>query len=183
MGLFLIFEAMPKTRVQKEAQLTKLVDKLQSSKAVVLTEFTGLTMEDLDNLRAKARKEGVVFQVAKNTLLDKAAKEVGIEGLITQKIGKQIAVATGGKDEMAIFKLIYQFVKEHSEKIKIFSGILEKKLVPVEMINQLAQLPSREELLTKLVWTMNAPISGFVQVLNGPLQGFYNVIKALSTNK
>lgn len=160
-------------------QLAKLVDKLQSSKAVVLTEFTGLTMEDLDNLRAKARKEGVTVQIAKNILLDKAAKEAGIEGLITQKIGKQIAVATAGDDEIAISKLIYQFVKEHSEKIKIFAGILEKKLVPVEMINQLAQLPSREELLVRLVGSMNAPISGFVRVLNGPLQGFYNVVKAL----
>lgn len=172
---------MPKTRIQKEVQLAKLVDKLRSSKAVVLTEFTGLTMEDLDNLRAKARKEGVTFQIAKNTLLDKAAKEAGIDGLVTQKVGKQIAVATGGKDEIAIFKLIYQFAKDHSQKIKIFSGILEKKLVPVDVINQLAQLPSREELLTKLVWVMNSPVSGFVRVLGGPLQGFYNCIKALSS--
>lgn len=172
---------MPKTRVQKENQLTKLIDKLRTSKAVILTEFTGLSVEDLDNLRAKARKEGVTVQIAKNTLLDKAAKEVGIEGLVTQKMGKQIAVATAGNDEVAIFKLIYQFVKEHSEKIKIFSGILEKKLMPVEMINQLAQLPSREELLARLVGSINAPISGFVRVLNGPLQGFYNCIKALST--
>ncbi|MFH0912089.1 MAG: 50S ribosomal protein L10 [Patescibacteria group bacterium] len=172
---------MPKTRAQKEVQLAKLVDKLKSSKAVVLTEFTGLTMENLDTLRAKARKEGVSFQIAKNTLLDKAAKEAGIDGLITQKIGKQIAVATDGEDEVAISKVIYQFVKDNKEKIKIYAGIIEKKIVPVDVINQLAQLPSREELLTKLVWTMNSPLSGFVRVLNGPLQGFYNVVKALSS--
>ena len=172
---------MPKTRAQKEVQLTKLVDKLQSSKAVILTEFTGLTMEDLDALRAKARKEGVAFQVAKNTLLDKAAKEAGIDGLVTQKVGKQIAVATDGEDEVAISKLIYQFAKDHSEKIKIFAGILEKKIVSVDLINQLAQLPSREELLAKFVGSIHAPISGFVRVLNGPVQGFYNVVKALSS--
>lgn len=172
---------MPKTRAQKEVQLTKLVDKLQSSKAVILTEFTGLTMEDLDALRAKARKEGVAFQVAKNTLLDKAAKEAGIDGLVTQKVGKQIAVATAGEDEVAISKLIYQFAKDHSEKIKIFAGILEKKIVSVDLINQLAQLPSREELLAKFVGSIHAPISGFVRVLNGPVQGFYNVVKALSS--
>ena len=172
---------MPKTRAQKEVQLTKLVDKLQSSKAVVLTEFTGLTMEDFDALRAKARKEGVAFQVAKNTLLDKAAKEAGIDGLVTQKVGKQIAVATDGEDEVAISKLIYQFAKDHSEKIKIFAGILEKKIVSIDVINQLAQLPSREELLAKFVGSIHAPISGFVRVLNGPVQGFYNVVKALSS--
>ncbi|HAR54683.1 TPA: 50S ribosomal protein L10 [Patescibacteria group bacterium] len=172
---------VPKTRMQKTAQLTKLVDKLQSSKAVVLTEFTGLTMENLDSLRAKARKEGVSFQVAKNTLLDKAAKEAGIEGLITQKAGKQIAIATDGNDEVAISKLIYQFAKDNSEKIKIFAGILEKKMVSVDVINQLAQLPNREELLSKLVGSMSAPISGFIRVLNGPTQSFYNVVKALST--
>jgi len=172
---------MPKTRVQKEAQLTKLVDKLKSSKAIILTEFTGLTMEDLDSLRATARKEGVTFQVAKNTLLDKAAKEAGIDGLVTQKVGKQIAVATDGEDEIAVSKLIYQFAKNHSEKIKIYAGILEKKLVPIETINQLAQLPSREELLARLVGTLNSPINDFVRVLNGPLQGFYNCIKTLSS--
>lgn len=172
---------MPKTRVQKEVQLAKLADKLQSSKAVILTEFTGLTMEDFDNLRAKARAEGVSFQVAKNTLLDKAAQQVGIEGLVTQKGGKQIAVATDGDDEVAISKLIYQFAKDHKEKIKIFAGVIEKKMVSIDIINQLALLPSREVLLAKLVGSIHAPISGFVRVLNGPTQGFYNVIKALSS--
>lgn len=172
---------MPKNRVQKEVQLIKLVDKLKSSKAVVLTEFTGLTMEDLDALRAKARKEGVAFQIAKNTLLDKAAQEAGLEGLVTKKLGKQIAVATDGEDEVAISKLIWQFAKDHSQKIKIYAGVLDKKMVSVEVINQLAQLPSREELLAKLVGSLNAPVSGFVRVLNGPLQGFYHVVKALSS--
>jgi len=101
--------------------------------------------------------------------------------LITQKAGKQIAIATDGNDEVAISKLIYQFAKDNSEKIKIFAGILEKKMVSVDVVNQLAQLPNREELFSKLVGSMSAPISGFIRVLNGPTQSFYNVVKALST--
>jgi len=171
---------MPKTRAQKETQLSKLVDKLNSSKAIILAEFTGLKMGDLDVFRAKARQAGVTLQIAKNTLLDKAAGEAGIDGLVTKKIGKQIAIATDGDDEVAISKLIHQFAKDNSAKVKIYSGIIDKKIVSLDMIVQLANLPSREELLAKVVGSIYAPISGFVRVLNGPLQGFYNVINALS---
>ncbi|MFH1088454.1 MAG: 50S ribosomal protein L10 [Patescibacteria group bacterium] len=171
---------MPKTRIQKETQLSKLVDKLNSSKAIILAEFTGLKMEDFDAFRVKARQAGVTLQVAKNTLLDKAAQTAGINGLITKKIGKQIAIATDGEDEVAISKLVHQFAKDNSAKVQIYSGIIDKKIVPVDMIVQLANLPSREELLAKVVGSIHAPISGFVRVLNGPLQGFYNIVNALS---
>lgn len=174
---------MPKTKEQKAEEIEQLTDKLQTNPTVVIAEFTGLSMEDLTNFRKKAREAGVTFQVVKNTLLAKAAEKAGIKNLDINKVARQLALATGEADEITISKLIYEFAKSSAEKVKIYSGILEHKIVPVETIIQLAQLPSREELLARIVGSISAPARGFVRVLNDPLQGFYNIVKALSEAK
>lgn len=175
-----IFYIMPKTREQKSEQIKQLTDKLKANSTIVIAEFTGLSMDDLTTFRRKAREKGVFFNIVKNTLFTKAAKDAGIKGFDVNKISKQLAIATGDADEATVSKLVYEFAKSSNEKVKIYSGILENKVVPVETIIKLAQLPSREELLAKVVGSLSAPINGFVRVLNGPLQGFYNIAKALS---
>jgi len=174
---------MPKTKAQKAEQIKQLTDKLQANPAIVITEFTGLTMEDLTDFRRKAREKGVTFQIIKNTLLTKAAEKAGIKGLNVNKIARQLGIASGSNDEAAVSKLVYEFTKSSNEKVKIYAGILNNKVASIETIIQLAQLPSREELLVRIVGSINAPVSGFVRVLSGPLQGFYNVIKILSEVK
>ncbi len=175
-----IFYIMPKTREQKSEQIKQLTDKLKANQTVIIAEFTGLSMEDLTDFRKKAREKGVTFNIVKNTLLTKAVKDVGIEDFDVSKISKQLAIATGDADEVTVSKLVHEFSKSSDERVKIYSGILDNKVVPVETIIKLAQLPTKEELLAKVVGSLNAPISGFVRVLNGPLQGFYNIAKALS---
>lgn len=174
---------MPRTREQKAAQIQQLTEKLQSNKAIILAEFTGLKMDELTDFRRKAREKGVSFQVVKNTLLTKAAQAAGIKDLNVNKVARQLAIAVSNDDEVTVSKLIYELAKSSNDKVKIYSGVIEKKIVPVDMIIQLAQLLSREELLAKVVGSINAPINGFVRVLAGPLQGFYNVVKVLSEVK
>lgn len=171
---------MPKTREQKSKQIEELTNKLQTNSTIVIAEFTGLTMNDLTDFRNKAREKNVSFNIVKNTLLTKAIKNIGIKDFDVNKISKQLAIATGDADEVTISKLVYEFTKVAKEKVKIYSGIIENKVVSVETIIKLAQLPSREELLARVVGSISAPVSGFVRVLNGPLQGFYNIAKALS---
>ena len=155
---------MPKTREQKEIQIKQLTDKLRKHPNAVLAEFTGVTMEDLSDFRSKAREEAVTFQVVKNTLITKAAKDAGIKDLDVSKVARQLAITTGDADEVTLSKLVYNFAKDNKDKVKIYLGILESKVVPSDMIIQLAQLPSREELLAKVVGSINAPVSGFVTV-------------------
>ena len=169
---------MPKTKEQKAEQIQVLKNKLESNKAIVLAEFTGLSVEDITVLRRKARAQGLSFQVVKNTLLTKAAEAAGVKDLNISKIARQIAISTSENDEAAVSKLMYEFAKEQKDNFKIYLGVIEKKIVSIDMIVQLAQLPSRDELLARVVGSLNAPISGFVRVLGGPLQGFYNVVKA-----
>lgn len=169
---------MSKTKAQKAEQIEELASKLGSQKAVVLAEFSGLTMEEFNTLRRDVRAGGASMQVAKNTLLTKAAQQAGIKGLNVSKVGRQLAVATGS-DEVILAKLVSKFAKGSGGKVKVFSGLIDKQSITADIIARLASLPSREELLAKLVGSMASPISGFVRVLNGPMQGFYNVIKSL----
>jgi large subunit ribosomal protein L10 len=171
---------MSKTKGQKAEQIEELASKLGSQKVAVLAEFSGLTMEEFNVLRKDVRAGGASMQVTKNTLLTKAAEQAGIKNLNVSKVGRQLAVATGS-DEVILAKLISKFAKSSGGKVKIFSGLIDKQLTTADIFMQLASLPSREELLAKLVGSMASPISGFVRVLNGPLQGFYNVVKALSS--
>ncbi|MFA5270261.1 MAG: 50S ribosomal protein L10 [Patescibacteria group bacterium] len=174
---------MPKNRAQKGLELAKLSESLTGSKAAIASEFSGLLMSDLTAFRQKAKKQGVKLQIVKNTLLSKAAEDAGIKGWDVRKVNRQLAIATGGQDEVAVAKLIYDFAKGSNDKVKVFSGVIDKQVVTLATILQLAQLPSRDELLAKVVGSMAAPISGFVRVLNGPLQGFYNTVKALQESK
>lgn len=174
---------MPKTRVQKEQELNRLTNLFKTSDFGVLTDFAGLSMVDLDSFRHKAREKAVQYTVVKTSLLDIAAKNAGLSGITTIKQGRSFALAHGGKDEVTISKLINDFAKGSDGKVKIYMGIINGEVVPANMIVQLAALPSYEELMAKVVGSMNAPIANFVYAINYTQQSFYNVIKAIQSAK
>ncbi|MDD5606098.1 MAG: 50S ribosomal protein L10 [Patescibacteria group bacterium] len=174
---------MPKTRQQKEQELSRLTGLLKDADFGVLTDFTGLSMVDLDNFRAKAREKGVQYTVVKTSLLDLAAKKVGFSGVNTVKQGKSYALAHGGKDEVSISKLVNDFAKQSEGRVNIYAGLINGEVVPAGMVVQLASLPSYEELMAKVVGSMNAPISNFVYSINYTMQSFYNVVKAIQESK
>lgn len=169
------------TREQKNNIIKDLADKFRKSKAVVFSDFKGLTVKDMTDLRRELRKEGVSFDVVKKTLINVALKDAGIE-MDVKKLEGQIAVAVSGKDEVAAAKIIAKAAKAN-ENLKIAGGLLGVKELSVEEIKSLAKLPSKEELLGKLVGTLNAPVSGFVNVLAGNLRGLVTVLKAVSEKK
>jgi len=174
---------MPRTREQKEQAVAILTEDLKSANFGVLTDFTGLTMADLDNFRAKARGKGIKYSIVKTSLLDIAAKSAGFKGIETAKTGKSYALALGGKDEVSISKLVHEFAKGSDGRVNIVSGIVDSEIVPAETIQQLALLPSYEELLARLAGSLSAPANNFVYALNWNLQSFYNVIKAIQASR
>src|SRR3989338_5435112 len=118
---------MPKTKAQKQVIVSDLVEKLRRMKSAVFTSISGYTMPDADKLRAKGRKEGVDFVVAKKTLLTRALKEIGIEATTDQLEGS-VLTSIGYEDEVAPAKLIAGLAKE-KEAMKMLGGILEGKFV------------------------------------------------------
>jgi large subunit ribosomal protein L10 len=174
---------MPKTKSQKGVELKAYTSMLENAEVAVVAEFSGLTMVNLDAIRAESKEKGVSFRVVKNTLLNLAFEEAGATGVNFKKLGKMLALLAGGPDAVTAPKLASKFAKDNTDKLQIFAGIYEGKGVGADIIKQLASIPSREELLAKVVGSMNAPVSGFVQVLGGNVRQFAYVINAIKEKK
>jgi len=171
---------MAKTRQQKEETLANLTTAFSSSKSAVFVNYQGLKVKEADELRRKADKEDIEYSVAKKTLLTKALKDTGIDYDITAMSG-MIGVAVA-KDEVAAARLLADFGKAH-EAVKILGAVVDGKVVDASGVMALASLPSREVLLAQVVGTINAPVSGFVNVLAGNLRGLVNVLNAIKDAK
>ncbi|MFA6160133.1 MAG: 50S ribosomal protein L10 [Parcubacteria group bacterium] len=166
------------TRLQKEELVKSLAQKLKDSKAVVFSDFKGLAVKDMTVLRNELREKGIDFKVLKKTLISIALKDAGIE-MDLKKMEGQIAIAVSQGDEVEAAKIIAKMAKVN-ENLKIAGGILGKKILSKEEVMALSKLPSKDELLAKLVGTLNAPVSGFVNVLAGNIRGLVQVLKAVS---
>jgi large subunit ribosomal protein L10 len=166
------------TKKQKEEIVKDMTSKAKKAKAVVFSDFKGVKVKDLTALKKDLRKEGVDFKVAKKTLINIAFKEAGIE-IDTKEMEGQVAVSISTQDEVAAAKIIEKFSKVN-QNLKILGGVLENKLMSIEQVKALAKLPSKEEMLGKLVGTIQAPISGFVNVCAGNLRGLVQVLKGIS---
>lgn len=151
------------TKEQKTRQINDLTDKLQRSKAVVLATYRGLKLDEITELRRTLKKEGISVQVVKNTLLKRVFEADGKE-IPKETLEKPLAVVFSADDEITPAKLVAIFCKEH-EKLEIVGGVYEDKVVTGDVIMQLALLPSRDELLARVVGTFSAPISRFVGAL------------------
>lgn len=172
---------MAQTKLQKEEIVKNLAAKLKASKAVVFSDYKGLQVKDMTVLRRELRASGIDLKVLKKTLISLALKDAGIE-VDVKKLEGQIAIAISSGDEVAAAKIIAKAAKAN-ENLKIVGGILGVKELSAAEVNALAKLPSKEELLAKLVGTLNAPVSGFVNVLAGNLRGLVNVLKAVADAK
>ncbi|MFH1632086.1 MAG: 50S ribosomal protein L10 [bacterium] len=174
---------MPKTRQEKEAIVSVVADKFRRMKAAAFSAVSGLTMAQSDELREKAAKENVEVFVAKKTLLDLASKEAKLEGISPIDFKGSILTAVSYGDEVAAAKVISEFGKKNEDIFTFVAGVLEGKGLSAEEVTQLASLPGKQELLARLVGTINAPVSGFVNVLAGNLRGLVTVLDAIKDQK
>ncbi|MFO0954952.1 MAG: 50S ribosomal protein L10 [Candidatus Saccharibacteria bacterium] len=173
---------MAKTRAQKEQDLQKLVDNLDSAKLAVLADYRGLDVPAIQELRGQLREQGITFTVAKNTLLKKAAAKSAKEITETDAFVGPMAVAFG-TDEVEAAKIVADFTKDHPE-LEIVGGIDEAgAIISKEAVMALAKLPSREQLLAQVVGTVAAPLSGMVRVMNGNLSGLVYALQAVKDKK
>jgi len=165
------------TRIQKQKIIEDLKEKIAKQKAMIFVDFTGLKVKDLSNLRKKLKRVGDEIKIAKKTLLGIALKNAGIK-IETKKLKGEIALIFGYKDEISPAKIVYQFSQERPN-LKILGGIIENKFTEAEQVITLAQLPTKEELLAKLVSSISAPISNFVNVLQGNIKGLIYALSAI----
>ncbi|OGH68835.1 MAG: 50S ribosomal protein L10 [Candidatus Magasanikbacteria bacterium RIFCSPLOWO2_02_FULL_44_11] len=172
---------MPKTKQQKQATVESLVAGLKTAKGVVFANFQGLTVAQTENLRKEARKAGVSVLAAKKTLIKRALDQAGLNDIDTASFQGGVATFVGA-DEIASAKVVATFAKKN-EIVKIFGGIVDGKFVDAAMVKSLSALPSKLELLGKLVGSLNRPIADFVQVNAGIIRALPNVLNAYKATK
>lgn len=172
---------MAKTKEQKEQAVQDLVERIKDAKSVVFANFQGLTVSESEELRGLCREEGVGYIATKKTLLKKALSDVGMD-IDTKAFEGGVATVFGVKDEVAPAQIIAKFAKEH-DVVSMFGGVLEGEYMERAEVEELSKLPSRQELLGKFVGTINAPVSGFVNVLSGNMRGLLNVLNSIKESK
>jgi large subunit ribosomal protein L10 len=168
-------------RPEKASKVAELQELLKDAKGVVFVNYSGLTVADDTKLRSSMRAAGVTYAVAKNTFIRIAAKAVGIEGL-ESILEHNTAIAVSPADPVAAAKILNDFSKDH-KALEIKGGLLDGKQISVEEVKALAALPSREELLAKMLGSMQAPMSGLVNVLQGTIRNFVYVLEAVRKEK
>jgi large subunit ribosomal protein L10 len=165
----------------KEIVVQDLVEKFNKAQCVVLYDYIGLKVSEVTNLRNQFRKAGIEYKVIKNTMIKRAADIIGIQGLDPYLNGPT-AVAISYEDPVAPAKILVDFIKQ-VKKTDIKSGILTGSVITAEGVKQLAALPSREELLARILGSMNAPVTGLVMVLSGVLRKLVYAINAIKEQR
>lgn len=173
---------MAKTREQKNADVAGLTAKIQDSKLVVLTDYRGLDVAQIDQLRSILREAGIAYQVTKNTLIKLAVSATDKNSADLSVFSGPMAVAFGS-DEVTAAKLVYDFGRKN-DALSIVGAIDERGgVLTSEEVIALAKLPSREKLLGQVVGTLAAPMTGLVRTLNGNLTGLVYALNAISEKK
>jgi large subunit ribosomal protein L10 len=160
---------MALTKQQKQKILDDLRDKIARQKAIILVGVTGLKVKDLADLRRRLKNIDANIQIAKKTLAGIALKEKKLD-FDKNKLKEETGFVFGFKDKIETAKTVYQFTKEN-ENLKILGGYFENQPKDIEEIITFAQLPSREELLAKLVGSLSSPVSNFVYALKYNIKG------------
>lgn len=171
---------MAKTKQQKVVILTDVVRSLQGAKGMVFANFQGLKTTESNELRATCRANDLTYTVIKKTLLKRALSDMGLT-IDTKSFDGGVSIVTG-QDEVAPAQIVAAFAKTH-DKATIFGGVLEHQFIDATKVKALAKLPSKHQLLGQLVGTLNAPVSGFVNVLAGNLRGLVTVLGAIKEQK
>jgi large subunit ribosomal protein L10 len=166
-------------KAEKEQLVTELRDKLKSAQSLYYTDFTGLNVKRMTELRRRLKRAGIDYVVIKNTLALRAVNESGL-------VGEKLKGPTGlvvGKDPVTAARLLTEFAKEFEDRPAMKGGLLQGKAINNAQLKRMASLPSREQMLADLAASMQSPMAAFVGALSGPLYMFAGALDALKSQR
>jgi large subunit ribosomal protein L10 len=165
---------------EKKAVVAEVVEQVSKAQSIVVAEYRGMGVSEMTKLRAEARKSGVFLRVLKNTLVRRAVEGTPFSGLSNEMVGPLIFGISA--DPVAAAKVLSDFAKTN-DKFIIKAGALPNQVFDANGIKALATMPSREELLAKLLGTMQAPVAKFVRTLNEVPTKFVRGLAAVRDQK
>ncbi|MFH1783925.1 MAG: 50S ribosomal protein L10 [bacterium] len=168
-------------KTQKTKLVGEIKEKFEKARGVIMTDYKGLSVKDISELRKKLQEASCEYRVLKNTLTGIAIKDMGLDGIKDFLTGPT-AIAFGYGDPVASAKVLSDFKKEH-EIFNIKAGILGEKIISQDDIKFLANLPDRNTLLSMVLSGMQSPIRGIATVLQGPIRGLVTVLDAIQKQK
>ena len=166
-------------RTDKEQLVIELKEKMLGSKALYYTDFTGLNVKRMTELRRRLRKANVEYVVIKNTLALRAVNESGL-------VGERLKGPTGlvmAKDAVGAAKVLTDFAKENDQRPTVKGGLLDGTSIDAAQVKRLAAMPSREQMLAELAAGLQSPLGAFVGALSGLLMTFVGALDALKTQR
>jgi len=168
-------------RKQKEAVVAEVHDRLARARAVIVTDFTGLKVEQMTDLRRRLKEQGLEYKVVKNTLLRLAARGTEAEEL-TQGLTGPNGLGFAYEEPVDLAKVLVEFAKDNPQ-LQIKDGVLEGKPISPEQVQALAKLPGREVLLAQLLGAMNGVARNLVSVLAAVPRGLVTALKQIEEQK
>ena len=169
------------TKAFKQEKIEAMKEKFAKAKVAVVTEYRGLTVEEITKLRRSLQKEDSDYMVTKNTLAKVASKGTQFETL-AESLKGPVAIAFGFKDEVAPAKVLTKFIKE-VKKGEILSSVLDGKLLSKKETEVLSNLPSKEELYAKMLGSINSPATGIVGAINAVMSGLVRAMDQVAKQK
>lgn len=168
-------------RDEKAEVVKDLKNAFEESAGLILVDFRGINALDITELRRRVRESGSEYRVVKNTLAIRAAEETPVAGLKDFFKGPT-AIAYTPEDAVSLAKVLKEFAKENAG-MSFKAGVVDGKAISVEQVSDLAEMPSREELLSKLLFLLNAPLTRFATALQSPLRNLASLLSQLAKKK
>ncbi len=165
----------------KKLVVAEIVEKIKASKSVVFVDYKSLTVAEVSELRKKCRQSGCEYKVYKNTLVRKAFNELGYTQFDADLNGP--TAITFAQDETAAAKVMVAASKDYTDKIVLKSAFVDNAYVDKAGVKALASMPSKEELIAKMLGSMQAPLANFAGVLNNMLSGIVRVLDQVAKTK
>lgn len=166
-------------RSEKDQLVEELKTKISGASALYYTDFSGLNVKRMTELRRRFRRAGVEYVVIKNTLALRAVNESGLTG---ERLRGPTGVVVG-TDPVAAAKVLSDFARENDQRPSVKGGILDGRAIGAEQVKQLADLPSREQMLAELAGGLQSPLAAFAGAMNGLLYMFVGALDALATQR
>lgn len=168
-------------KAEKAATVADITARLKSTSTAVLADYRGMTVGQMRELRSKLRGGGIEMVVVKNTLARRAAKAAGYEPLSAELVGP-IAMLFAADDVSAPARILNEYIRAN-RKMVIKAGLLEGQVIKADAVTELADLPSREILLGRLLGAMQAPLGNLASILQSPISTLARTLDALRTQK
>lgn len=164
---------------EKKRIARELAEELRQAGTVYLTDFTGLDVKSITELRARLREEGIRYRVVKNTLMRRA-----LEGLELPEMGPHLegptALVLGDEDPVLPAKVVRDFARDHEDRPVVKFGVVDRRPVPPETVAELADLPPRDQLLGAIAGSLTAGVGGIAAVLSGVIRDIAYMVEQIA---